>query len=243
MNASIVEKLLAGDPEAEREYRRELTSSLLALDGAFVNRLLSPDNVAKLNEAKRIGFHPDTILMHCIQFAKKTWNGHQLTPTAAKEAVSKLRRMKQDLRELLPLTELPMSDVPTRGETSSPLPLVHSTAPQFSVLGRFWLFDPTSMRTLWDVAGRDKEEGLLGDLANAIERVIPDLTAITPPHRPAHLGRREFVLRWNKLANQTAAHPYDELGAWFFEVTFDSKEYDAVAFARLRKRASLSKKS
>ena len=239
MSTSIVDRLLTGDPEAEKEYRRELTSSLLALDGAFVVRLLSPDNVAKLNEARRIGINPDSIMTLCCQFANKTWSGHQLTPTEAKEAVRELRKMEQDLRRLLRLSELPMSEPPTRGEISSPLPLTKSTAPQPEVHGKFWLFDPASMRILWDVAGRDQEKGLLGDLADAIKRVIPDLTAITPPHRQAHFGKQVFALEWNRLACDGANRPCHELGGWFLEVTFGTKEYDVEAFAKLIKRASL----
>ena len=246
MSTSIVDRLLAGDPEAKKEYRRELKSPLLALDGAFVDRLLSKDNVAKVKEASAIGINPDSILTLCCRFASRTWSGHQLTPTEAKEAVRKLRKMKRDLRRLLRLSELPMSEPPTRGEISSPLPLTESTAPQPEVHGKFWLFDPTSMRTLWDVAGRDKAEGLLGDYANAIEAAIPALTAIRPAHRQAHRGKRQFAVKWNCLARYGAKHPCDELGAWFSWVTFGSKEgkeYDAEAFAKLRKRASLSKKS
>ena len=238
MTASIIEKLL-------EQYQRG--SSDLELDRAFVDRLLARDNVAKLKEAKRIGIHPDSIIALCCLFANKTWSVHKaLSPIEAKEAVSELRKMGQDLRRLLRLSELPMSDVPTRGEPSSPLPLLHSTAPQFEVLGKFWLFDPTSMRTLWDVAGRDKEEGLLGGLADAIEAAIPALNKITPAHRPAHLGQREFTLRWDHLARPKAKGRCDELGAWFFAVTFGSKDgkaYDAVAFAKLRTRASFPKKS
>lgn len=243
MSASIVEKLLAGDPKAEKEYRRELSSSLLALDRVFIDRLLSPDNVAKLKEAKRIGFHPDSILTLCCLSAKKTWSEHpSLTPTEAKEAVRELRKMKRFLRRLLPKTEFLMSEAPTRGETSSLLPLLPRTAPQSEVLGRFWLLDPTSMRTLRDVVGRDNKEGLLGDYANAIEAAIPALTKITPAHRQVHRGKREFVSDWNRLARYGTKRSCDELGTWFYEVTF-GKEINVEAFAKLRKRASLSKKS
>jgi hypothetical protein len=235
VSASIVEKLLAGDPEAEKEYRRILTSDL-ALDGEFVDRLLSRDNVAKVKEARRIGIHPDSILTLCCLYANRTWSGHQLTPTEAKEAVCELREMKRDLRRLLRLSELPMSEPPTRGEISSPLPLTKSTAAQPEVYGKFWLFDPKAMRTLWDVAGRGEEEGLLGGLAKAIEAQIESLTKITPAHRPAHFGQRVFALEWNRLAHYGAKRPCDELGAWFFEVTF-GKAISVEAFAKLIQRA------
>ncbi len=92
------------------------------------------------------------------------------------------------------------------------------------------------MRTLWDVVGRDQEEGLLGDIANAIKAQIESLTKITPAHRRAHLGKQGFALEWNRLACYGAKRPCDELGTRFFEVTF-GKEIDAEAFAKLRKRA------
>lgn len=227
MTALIIEKLL-------EQYQRG--SSDLELDSAFVDRLQSRDNVAKLKEASGIGIHPDSILTLCCLYANKTWSGHQLTPTEAQEAVRELRKMKRFLRRLLPRTMLSMSEVPTRGETPSQLPLLPSTAPQDSVLGRFSLLDPISMRTLWDVVGRDKEKGLLGGLADAIEAAIPDLTKITPAHRLAHLGKRKFTSEWDRLARLKAKGRCDELGAWFFEVTF-GKEIGAEAFAKLRKRA------
>jgi len=237
---SRIEKLLNGDPEAEKEYRRDLTSSLLALDEAFVVRLLKGENLAKLNEAQRIGINPDSIMTQCIRFAKKTWSEPPMrSPTEAKEVVRELGRIKKDLRRLLRRTALPMSDVPIQGEPSSPLPVVPSTAPQPSVLGRFWLHDSTSMRALWKVVGRGEEKGLLGDLADAIEAAIPAIKTITPAHRPERLGEKKFALEWNRLARYGAKSPCHELGTWFFEVTF-GEEITVEAFAKLIKRPSPS---
>ena len=255
LETTLVDRILSGDREAATEYRKRFWWDL-TLDKTFFDRMLSKDNLGKLKEAKRIGIPPARIMTRCYVCAPRT--RRTLTAPEAKKLAQQLRGIRNTLRKSLPRMVFPMLERPTDYATPSLLPILPDTVPPFFVQGYFPLLDTSSMTKLWEVVGQRKAtgrssqhqdksknalairlnatKGHLEKLADALEEVIPTLKRTKPAHRPPHLGKQGFAWEWNRLACDGAKRPCDELGTWFFEVTF-GKEIDVEAFAKLRKRA------
>ncbi|HWF61455.1 MAG TPA: hypothetical protein VN666_14240 [Nitrospira sp.] len=264
ITTELVNKILVGDQEAAREYRSAFWW-VFALDTALAERMLSETNLDCLREARDLGIPPAHIMAMCHMHTPRSWSeGKTPTTSEAKRIVKKIRSMRGFLKELLPQLVFPMSEAPTDYTQASRLPILPRTAPSVWVEGCFPIIDRASMENLWKLVGRQNPKGpsqnslakifdmdkigLLDELADRIEAIIPTLQQIKPARRkrPTNsiedswksINYRElmFTNSWDKLARERTHGPRDRLGIWFYYVTF-GVHIEQDAFRKLREKA------
>lgn len=242
MSTSIVDRFLAGDLDAKKTYRNGIIE--LELSPAFATRWISDDNIAQLRAAKRIGINPDSIFMICVECGESKWATRKVSDVKA--AANQFRKIARAIRTLLKETIIAVSEVPQRGCTSSSLSPLPKTAPRLSGYSGFTMLVPERFHSVRQVA--DEKEGLLEKCAQDLEAAIPALETVNPSHRSKHIGQSKFEERWANLVRNTRRQTvlqsqYDQLGAWFFQVTFGVAHYDALSLAKRKQRTSRSKTS
>src|SRR6185437_10623030 len=231
---------LAGESDAKETYRDNIIKNY-NLSPAFADRWVSDENITQLREAERIGIHQSAIFVICCECAEAKWPTRRVSEV--KDIAKKFRKIAKELRKLLKQTEVAVSEVPNPERTSSsflsPLP---KTAPRFSGYGGFTLLLPERYRAVREMAGTEPEKGLLEHCAQDCLAAIPALADANPPHRSKHIGRSHFEEKWDNFVRNTYEpeydkRQYDELGAWFFEVTFGKDTYQATSLTKRKQRA------
>jgi len=270
ITTELVNKILAGDQEATQVYRSNLWW-VLAHDRALVDRMLSEKNLDRLREARDHNIPPGYIMAMCHMHASRSWNvGKTLTASEAKQIVRKLRRTREILEELLPQLVFPMSEAPTDYASASGLSILPRTVPPVWSAGCFPIIDPDSMAKLREIVGFQElkgplqnkpkgtyqnvfsemfgKPGLLDELADRIEAILPTLQKIKPARRKKPTSSNEnswrsinyrelaFANSWDKLARERTRGPCDRLGKWFYYVTF-GLHIEQDAFRKLREKA------
>ena len=240
---SDFDQFLAGKPEIKDSYRGAIIKNC-ELSPEFADRWVSDENIIQLREAKRIGIHPESIFVICCECATADWS--TCTVSDVKETAKQFRKMASAVRKLLNQTLIAVSEVPEGGRISSSLSPLPKTAPRFSGYGGFTMLAPERFHSVREVA--DEKDGLLEKCAQDLEAAIPALKTVNPSHRPKHIGQSQFEKMWNNLVGNSEESQHlkgkeNELGAWFFEVTFGKGQYQATSLAKRKQRKSRSRTS
>lgn len=259
----LAHKILAGDESAVSEYRSKLWWGMAHTDSAaFVDRMLSRTNLDDLREARDLGIPPAHIMAMCHMHAPKMFGGGK-TPTAseAKRMVTRLRRTQRILQKLLQQLVFPMLESPNDDVLTSQPPNQSNTISQSRVTGSRSVTDQVLMDKLRDFIGRPKGKssnrlmeflgrdnpGILDELADRMEAVIPTLQQMRPARRKQSSNLKKtrqqpinaeqmFANSWDTLAREHTQGPHDRLGKGFYYVTFGS-HIEQEAFRKIREKA------
>ncbi|MBL8039413.1 MAG: hypothetical protein JNN16_18100 [Nitrospira sp.] len=233
-NTSIADQPLSA--EAKKEYRKILLSFRLPRER--VDLLLSKEGIDQLRKAQSGGINPENILVLCgDSFAMGREQDPLLKVNEAHKAADDLRNAACILHKWLPRALFAMPEPPLCEQ------LFPITAKD-SLVELGTLLTPTKMNTLWDVAGRDIEKGLIWELAKAFDESTTTLKGMKPQHHPVQLGEEHFLIGWDHLVRSShkKQRPCNDLGAWFLKATFGqpiNRDYLETDWFRNKKKRAV----
>lgn len=200
--------------EVKEKYREVLLS--FRIPPERVDLLLSREGIAQLKKAQSAGISPEAILVLCADSFAMRWEQDPLLKVnEAHNAADDLRHVARILRKWLPRALFAMPQPPLCEQ-------LFPIAAKDSQVELGTLLSSEKMNTLWDVAGRDIDKGLMWELAKAFDESARTLEGMKQRHHTAQLGVDHFLTGWDHLASQSTVkqRPFNDLGAWFLKATF-----------------------